>query len=96
MDGRRDLESRRSPSLPTLRSRAVLCWLAGCCLHRCCNAKPRTSRAERRRGRGAARRPANAAQESDGEGADERKQIKTLEAARVRLQELKNSLDEGA
>ena len=34
--------------------------------------------------------------ESDGEDADERKQIKTLEAARVRLQELKNSLDEGA
>ena len=34
--------------------------------------------------------------ESDGEDADERKQIKTLEAARARLQELKNSLDEGA
>ena len=34
--------------------------------------------------------------ESDGEDADERKQIKTLEAARTRLQELKTSLDEGA
>ena len=33
--------------------------------------------------------------ESDGEDADERKQIKTLEAARTRLQELKTSLDEG-
>ena len=34
--------------------------------------------------------------ESDGEDADERKQIKTLEAARARLQELKTSLGEGA
>ncbi len=34
--------------------------------------------------------------ERAGEDAAERKPIQTLEAARVRLQELKNSLDEGA
>ena len=96
MDGRRDLgRSRRSPSLPTLRSRAVLCWLAGC------------STAAAMPNRGPVVLSVDEVEalldclpmprkESDGEDAEERAQIKTLEAARARLLELKASLGEGA
>ena len=96
MDGRRDLKSpRRSPSLPTLRWRAGLCWLAAALNHAAMpNRGPVVLSVDEVEALlDALPMPRK---ESDGEDADERKQIKTLEAARARLQELKNSLDEGA
>ena len=77
-----------------LRLRAVLCWLAAALNHAMPNRGPVVLSVDEVEALlDALPMPRK---ESDGEDADERKQIKTLEAARVRLQELKNSLDEGA
>ena len=95
MDGRRDLEAVGDRPRCRLALRAaVLCWLAAALKHAMPNRGPVVLSVDEVEALlDALPMPRK---ESDGEDADERKQIKTLEAARVRLQELKNSLDEGA